>query len=220
MKRIIKATIVCTSLLLISYFCDARDTTAVNVTNDRFNINVAISGAPLYAFYDASYGMEHFYDAPEVMESIYTGNIKSRTFGTYSVDAAYRLGKRWAVLLNVGYSLMKADYYDPATHDFIRNETDNIFSILAGGRFYWKDKPKHKIYSSLYLGLMLHNRSLDYWEASEYPNQLLGWQVTFLGWQFGRKRIYGLIELGVGELSMGVPMGMRVGVGYRFNVKK
>jgi hypothetical protein len=65
------------------------------------------------------------------------------------------------------------------------------------------------------MGLMLHNRSLDYWKASNYDKDLFGFQVTFAGFQFGRKT-YCVVELGDGDLSMGIPLGLRLGVGYRF----
>ena len=106
-------------------------------TKDRLDINVAVSGAPLYAFSDYTYGAEYFYQEVEHLTNLYTGNLRSRTYGFYSIDAAYRLGKRWAVLLNTGYSRMDADFFDPATNEYLRSEADNFFSILAGGRFYW-----------------------------------------------------------------------------------
>ena len=185
-------------------------------TKDRLDINVAVSGAPLYAFSDYTYGAEYFYQEVEHLTNLYTGNLRSKTYGFYSIDAAYRLGKRWAVLLNTGYSRMDADFFDPATNEYLRNEADNFFSILAGGRFYWKDKPGLKLYSSVYMGLMLHNRGLDYWRYSNYDKDLFGFQITFIGCQFGRKKVYGLVELGDGDLSMGIPLGIRMGVGYRF----
>ncbi|MBR5299518.1 MAG: hypothetical protein IKU36_04610 [Bacteroidales bacterium] len=184
-------------------------------TKDRLDINVAISGAPLYAFSDYTYGAEYFYNEVEHLTHLYTGNIRSKTYGFYSVDAAYRLGKRWAVMLNAGYSRMDADFYDPATKEFLRSEGDNFFSLMAGGRFYWKETPAVRFYSSLYMGLMLHNRNLDYWNASNYDKDLFGFQITFAGFQFGRKT-YCVVELGDGDLSMGIPLGIRLGVGYRF----
>lgn len=185
-------------------------------TKDRLDINVAVSGAPLYAFSDYTYGAEYFYNEVGYLTDLYTGNIKSRTYGFYSADAAYRLRKRWAVMLNAGYSRLDADFFDPATKEHLKSEADNFFSIMPGIRFYWKDTPGFKFYSSLYMGLMLHNRSLDYWKASNYDKDLFGFQVTFAGFQFGKRKVYGVTELGAGDLSMGIPLGIRLGVGYRF----
>ena len=75
----------------------------------------------------------------------------------------------------------------------------------------------HKLYSSVYMGLMLHDRSLEYWEKSNYDNDEFGFQVTIFGWQFGKGRVYGVLEAGVGDLYTGIiPLGTRLGVGYRF----
>ena len=111
---------------------------------------------------------------------------------------------------------LDADFFDPATKEHLKSEADNFFSIMPGIRFYWKDTPSFKFYSSLYMGLMLHNRSLGYWKASNYDKDLFGFQVTFAGFQFGKRKVYGVTELGAGDLSMGIPLGIRLGVGYRF----
>ena len=187
-------------------------------TIGRFSVNVGVSGIPLYAFQDAGYSIgEKFYDEPEYITELYNFDIKSKTFGTYSVEASCQLGRRWAILLNVGYSRMEADYYDIRTDEYLKSEADDIFSILAGGRFYWMNTRSHKLYSSVYMGLMLHDRSLEYWEKSNYDNDGFGFQVTIFGWQFGKGRVYGVLEAGVGDLYTGIiPLGTRLGVGYRF----
>ena len=112
---------------------------------------------------------------------------------------------------------MEADYYDIRTDEYLKSEADGIFSILAGGRFYWMNTRSHKLYSSVYMGLMLHDRSLEYWKKSNYDNDGFGFQVTIFGWQFGKGRVYGMLEAGVGDLYTGIiPLGTRLGVGYRF----
>ena len=184
----------------------------VSAQNDktigRFSVNVGVSGIPLYAFLDAGYSIgEKFYDEPEYITELYNCDMKSKTFGTYSIDASCQLGRRWAVLLNVGYSRMEADYYDICTDEYLKSEADDIFSILVGGRFYWMNTRSHKLYSSVYMGL----------KKSNYDNDGFGFQVTIFGWQFGKGRVYGVLEAGVGDLYAGIiPLGTRLGVGYRF----
>lgn len=186
--------------------------------SERFSINVGVSGIPLYAFLDSGYQIgEKISDEPEYMTGLYDHDMKSRTFGTYSIDASCRLGRRWAVLLNAGYSRMEADFYDICSGQYLKSEADNIFSILAGGRFYWMSTRSHRLYSSVYMGVMLHDRSLDYWKKSNYDNDLFGFQITLFGWQFGKGRVYGVLEAGCGDLYIGIiPSGTRLGIGYRF----
>lgn len=183
---------------------------------DKVDINVAISGAPLYAFSDYTYGAEYFYEYVEFLKNVYNGNIKSKTSGFYSVDAAYHLNDKWAILINAGYSHLDVGYYDPATYQHQKTETDNFFSVLAGGRRYWIRDTDFKLYSALYFGLMLHNRDLEYWKVSNYHNKTLGFQITYLGCQFGKGRLYGVAESGAGDLYMSVFGGVRLGIGYKF----
>lgn len=187
-------------------------------TFGRFSINAGVSGIPLHAFQDAGYSIgEKIMREPEYLTEVYMNDTRSKTFGTYSIDASCQLGRRWAVLLNAGYSRLEADFYDIVSGQHLKSEADNIFSILAGGRYYWMSTRSHKLYSSVYMGVMLHERSLDYWKRSNYDNDLFGFQVTLFGWQFGKGRVYGVLEAGVGDLYTGIiPLGTRLGVGYRF----
>lgn len=187
-------------------------------TIGRFSVNVGVSGIPLHAFLDAGYSIgEKIMREPEYLTEVYMNDTRSKTFGTYSIDASCQLGRRWAVLLNAGYSRLEADFYDIVSGQHLKSEADNIFSILAGGRYYWMSTRSHKLYSSVYMGVMLHDRSLEYWEKSNYDNDGFGFQVTMFGWQFGKGRVYGVLEAGVGDLYTGIiPLGTRLGVGYRF----
>jgi hypothetical protein len=186
-------------------------------TIGRFSVNVGVSGIPLHAFLDAGYSIgEKIMREPEYLTEVYMNDTRSKTFGTYSIDASCQLGRRWAVLLNAGYSRLEADFYDIVSGQHLKSEADNIFSILAGGRYYWMSTRSHKLYSSVYMGVMLHDSSLDYWKRSNYDNDLFGFQITLFGWQFGKGRIYGVLEAGCGDLYIGIiPLGTRLGFGYR-----
>ena len=183
----------------------------------KFEINVGIGGEPYYAGDEFLIGvMDVWYLGPEsvteMVEKCYDIDISA----TVSLELAYNLNKRWAIVGSFGGDRMKVDYFDPFSGSRTGSETGYMFDVLAGVRYRYVHKPNLSLYSQGQLGVTFHTKS-DYWRRNELAMNPLGFQITALGITFGN-RLYGFGEFGWGTeyVAIGIFTGARIGIGYKF----
>ena len=120
------------------------------------------------------------------------------------VEALYSFNPRWSVGLGVGYSGFEMVTKEIATGNVTKHDYFTLMPITAIGRCNYLNRPAVKLYGSLEAGVFLPIGTDDF---QVVPNV----QLNPIGVEFGR-RLFGLVELGIGLNYVPV----RIGMGYRF----
>lgn len=120
------------------------------------------------------------------------------------IEALYSFNPRWSVGLGVGYSGFEMVTKEIATGNVTKHDYFTLMPITAIGRCNYLNRPAVKLYGSLEAGVFLPIGTGDF---QVVPNV----QLNPIGVEFGR-RLFGLVELGIGLNYVPV----RIGMGYRF----
>ncbi len=120
------------------------------------------------------------------------------------VEALYSFNPRWSAGLAVGYSGFEMIKKDKATGKIKGRSYFTLLPVTAVGRCNYLNRPAVKLYGSLEAGVFLPIGTDDF---QVVPNV----QLNPIGVEFGR-RLFGLVELGIGLNYVPV----RIGMGYRF----
>ncbi|MDR1542858.1 MAG: hypothetical protein LBS50_00315 [Prevotellaceae bacterium] len=128
--------------------------------------------------------------------------------GSYTLSYHYNL-KKWIALGGfVSYSPSKETrYYDEYSNYGIYYNYKSILnnvSLAFSVRFTYLNRPNAKLYSGCSLGLM------HIFEKGQRMQMSMSGQMTFLGFQFGRKFYIG------GEIGIGAKGFFTTNLGYKF----
>ena len=183
----------------------------------KFEINIGIGGQPYFASYEKPFGVEFFgHNSPnfvvELVDNCYDVDISA----TVSVDWAYNLDKRWAIVGSFGGNRVMASFFDPFKNTMTGSETTFMFDILAGVRYHHFNSKVISTYSQAMLGVSFHTKG-EYWNRNRYANYHFLPQVTAFGITLG-SRVFFLSELGWGSeySSYSFIPGARIGLGFKF----
>ena len=123
--------------------------------------------------------------------------------GNYSLSYTYH-DRRWLQYGGtVTFGASTRWRKDAVTGQKIENLSTHAVAVMPSVRFVWFYREKVQLYSSISLGLVT-----DFDEAYVWGD------VALVGCSFGRK-VFGFVELGGGMAG-----SARIGLGYRFDVKK
>ena len=187
------------------------------IPKKRFEINAGIGGEALIAASEFTLGvMDVWYFGPESVTDMYLGCYDADISATVSLELAYYLNDRWAIVGSFGGNRVNATYFNPYTGAALNRETLYSFDIMAGARLQYVSKKLITVYSQLQFGLAFHTPG-DYWSRNTMAQKKLAFQFTPVGVTFG-SNLYGFGEFGWGTeyVAIGIITGARVGVGYRF----
>ena len=193
-----------------------------SIPKKRFEINAGIGGEALIATNEFLLGvMDRWYYGPESVTDMYLGCYDANISTTVSLEWAYYLNNRWAIVGSFGGNRVNATYFNPYTGAELNRETLYSFDIMAGARIRWyvSENVSEKfvtVYSQVQLGLAFHTPG-EYWSRNSMAQNKWAYQLTPVGVTFG-SNLYGFGEFGWGTeyIAIGIITGARVGVGYRF----
>ena len=120
-----------------------------------------------------------------------------------SLEGIYSFNTRWSLGLNVGYCGLTAHIYNADGTEKGSPSSLVLIPVTAVGRCNYLYRPKVKLYGSLEGGIIFSPDG----DSDVLPNV----QLNPIGVEFGKK-VFGLVEVGIGLNYTGV----RAGLGWRF----
>ncbi len=140
--------------------------------------------------------------------------------GAVNMEYMYRLNSHWAVGVDFGYEHAQCDAMDETDADNIAKYKDDYFTVMLGGKYYWINGAKFRIYSKAAVGVSFVREKMtgivDYTSSVMPDEQELfsdnatgfAYQVSPVALEIG-KDFCGFLELGYGNQGV-VQAGIRV----------
>lgn len=141
---------------------------------------------------------------------------KERMTGSWRIAYAYNFTKIFALEAGLSYEGWRDGIYNSDTSAKISRYHGDMVGLMATLRVSWMNRKLVRVYSSAGVGVSWlvggGNYSFSGGPKVSYPVKTdVAWQVVPVGMSIGR-RLYGIVELGVGTVFV----GGRFGMGYRF----
>lgn len=183
----------------------------------KFEFNLGSAGEPLYAMDVFPFGvMDIAYEGTSSLEELNSRCFDVLVTPALSAEFVFHINANIALVSYLGCSQAKVTYFDPFSELPTGKESLYMFDFIAGARVSYLRNDYMCCYSQALFGITTHTPG-DYWRYNEYADKRFGWQVTALGFSFG-KRLFGTVEFGWGSeyCAIGLVTGSRFGIGYRF----